>query len=238
MDKQEILIEKFLEGSLSGEERIEFEQLCETDYEFKKEVDFQLSLRNSLREQDAKAFKLKLLQLEKESKKGNSIWLWRAVAACLGGLFILAMWWILQPPSTIELYQSYYVPQRNIHQPLTRTNGELNPTYEAFLEYEKENWAASLKLFRSIRENSQEEFLDLYIGNCLLNLQQFEEARENLERLSSSSDLDLQQRAFWYLALVELALDNRAGCKLYLQQVIDGQGPFAPQASDLLDQLD
>jgi tetratricopeptide (TPR) repeat protein len=237
MTEREILIEKYLEGSITPEEMRTFDELVAGDKDFKAEVDFQLEIRSSLRQQDDADFRQKLIEFENQTPKSNSRRIWMGVAASLVGLAMLGMWWFILPGENEEIFQAYITPQRNIHEPLTRANGAENLTYEAFLAYEKEEWQTALDLFSSLRENSPEEYIYLYIGNCQLQLGKYKEAIQSFEILLDSPDSDLKHRGNWYLALAELANGNNNRAKELLLKLASESGAFASQAEELLKKM-
>lgn len=238
MTEREILIEKYLEGTITSDEMRAFDELVAGDKDFKREVDFQLEIRSSLRQQDDANFRQKLVELENQAPKTSSKRFWIGIAASLIGLAMLGMWWFLLPVENSALFQAYYTTQRNIHEPLTRANGQENLTYAAFLAYEKEDWQEALDLFSSLKENSSEEYLELYIGNCQLQLEKYREAILSFEELLDSPDLDLMYRGTWYLALAELANGNTGRAKELLQQLASESGAFSAQAKELLEKMD
>ncbi|WP_111670949.1 tetratricopeptide repeat protein [Algoriphagus litoralis] len=238
MTEPEILIEKYLEGTITSDEMRAFEDLMARDKDFKAEVDFQLEIRSSLRQQDDVEFREKLGELENQAPKTSSKRFWMGIAASLIGLAMLGMWWFLLPAEKEDLFQAFYTTQRNIHEPLTRANGQENLTYEVFLAYEKEDWQEALDLFYSLKENSPEEYIDLYIGNCQLQLGKYNDAIQSFEALFNSTDLDLKHRGTWYLALAELANGNTSRAKELLQQLASESGAFSDQAKELLEKMD
>lgn len=238
MTEREILIEKYLDGTITSDEMRAFDELVARDKDFKDELDFHLEIRSSLRQQDDANFRQKLIELEIEAPKTNSKRFWMGIAASLIGLAMLGMWWVLLPSEKEDLFQAYYTIQRNIHEPLTRANGQENLTYEAFLAYEKEEWQTALDLFSSLEENSPEEYIDLYIGNCQLQLGKYKEAIQSFEALLDSADSDLKHRGTWYLALAELANGNTGRAKELLLQLASESGAFSPQAKTLLEKMD
>lgn len=238
MTERERLIEKYLEGSITPKEMRTFDEWMVGDKDFKAEVGFQLEIRSSLRQQDDANFRQKLVGLENQAPKTNSKRFWIGIAASLIGLAMLGMWWFLFPVENSALFQAYYTTQRNIHEPLTRANGQENLTYEAFLAYEKEEWQAALDLFSSLEENSPEEYIDLYLGNCQLQLGKYIEAIQSFEALLDSEDLDLRHRGAWYLALAELANGNTGRAKELLLQLASESGAFSPQAKELMEKID
>lgn len=238
MTEREILIEKYLEGTITRDEMRAFDDLIASDKDFKDEVDFQLEIRSSLRQQDDAEFREKLVELENQTPKTNSKRFWMGIAASLIALAMLGMWWVLLPAEEEDLFHAYYTTQRNIHEPLTRANGQENLTYEAFLAYEKEDWQKALDLFSSLEENSPEEYIVLYTGNCQLQLGKYNEAIQSFETLLNSEDSDLKHRGTWYLALAELANGNNSRAKELLQKLTSESGAFTPQAKALLEKMD
>src|SRR5690554_5554395 len=101
------LIDKYIKNKATPEELEEIRKLMKEDVEFKKELSFQLELREAIRREESQKLKQHLQSLEQEKKSFRIVpMLWKIAAVFVIGLGLL--WFFNMSPDYEKLYASYY----------------------------------------------------------------------------------------------------------------------------------
>jgi hypothetical protein len=215
MNKTELL-DKLIRGLLTEEEKIQLEQLIQTDQEFKNLVDFETSTQEALKREKRKELKSYLRQVDSELKVDHTQreiilrpYLIRYAALLLSVVAVTALiFWMLKqdkPPETETPFLAYYEPYPNVVSPITR--GEENRPEDiekaAFLAYERQDYKIADSLFNQIIPN-QEDYVSFYKGIVKFELQQYDSATGYFDSYIYSDGTQLRDQAKWYMALTYL----------------------------------
>ena len=224
------LIEGYFENSLNAKQRIEFNELIQTDEEFKKEFLFQKDLKRVIKQHQNEELKETLVQFESKLKRNfqfgmlPSKWL---VAASLTLILSFGSWAVKNYvfPSNERIFETYYEPYRNTVLPIVRGEEMNTIEYRAFLAYESGEYHKAINLFNSVG-NQDEKYVRFYKAMCYLSVDKTQEAIETLLPLSQDSDgsiedLDWRQKAEWYLALAYLKQNKEKEALHYLNKLKD-----------------
>ncbi|MEN8799746.1 MAG: tetratricopeptide repeat protein, partial [Flavobacteriaceae bacterium] len=217
-----MLIEKYLQGSLSDEERSEFDTLRATDEEFAREVAFQENLREVVHaDQDPLRKMVGELESEfQENSPTSGMWKKLLVAASIFAVLGLAVYFNMNKPvSSSDLYESYFESYPNVVNPLVRGN-TTDPKNTAFEAYENGRYQEAYDMFSDLLETEDQLYYQFYMANALLELGQAKEAIVLLNEFSSSQD-KLADRASWYLAMAYLQLDDKERAIIELEKIVD-----------------
>ncbi|SNR17681.1 tetratricopeptide repeat protein [Tenacibaculum jejuense] len=239
MDKLS-LIEKYFEGTLSSIEREEFDSLINTDSEFKKDFEFQSNLQKAIHQNEREELKKELQDLEfditNKVKKKSAFPLLK-VAASIVLIFSLGAYFLLNNPASSEdLFREYYSPYENVVQPIVRGESSETIEFKAFLSYEKQEYNEALTLFESAYNNTQKSHLLLYKANCLLSLQQPEQAISALNEYLTKEEI-FKDKANWYLGLSYLQLNSKEQAKKYFKNVQELSKYKSKEIEELLNKL-
>lgn len=212
--KNSELIDKFFTDSLSSEDQILFNRLLQDDEEFREEFLFQQDLKKALQANKREALKATVSGFEEEyrHKKNNglrSFWLIAASVVILLGLGALVVK-IMNDHSPENLYAEYFVPYRNIVEPVERGGEANNLEAKAFQAYENGRYYKAINLFNSL-ENSEKNYIKFYKAISLMQVNKTDQAIELLLPLSTlkkEGKYGCSEKANWYLALAYLKKGN------------------------------
>ena len=232
---REALIEKYLEGTLSPEERKEFDLLLQ-DEAFQKEVAFHTDLKKVAEFEDDAQFKQQLKEYESESGINRNRFLrWIAAASAVAAIGLT--WWLGNNTSNNEaLFGQYFEPYRNIVAPLVRGEKATDTKTKAFLAYENGNFEDAITLFLDLLSNEANSDYQFYLANAYL-------ATDNPElAIPLLSDPEIREslvpdKIDWYLALAYLRSDNIEQAREHFAICVAIEGYNAEQARKILETL-
>ncbi len=233
-----MLIEKYLQGSLSAKERSEFDILFGSDEEFAREVAFQENLREVVNaEKDPLRKMVGELESEfQENRPTSGTWKKLLVAASIFAVLGLAIFYNLnRPVSSSDLYENYFENYPNVVNPLERGN-TANAKDTAFEAYETGRYQEAYDRFRDLLETEDQTYYQFYMANALLELGRAEEAILLLKEYSASED-KLTDRAGWYLAMAYLQLDDKKQAITELEKIVEQGAYNSSEAEQLLAEL-
>lgn len=241
MSKEEQL-DAYFDGSLSEEEKVEFEQRLMHDPSFKEEFEFQQSLRQSLRKREHEQIR-EMFARENASVPTKTFRIRRFIPALIAASLLLMAtigYFLLTspPPSDYsQLFVAYFEPYENVIHPIERGNPMEDLRSRAFYAYENQQYEDAIDLFRQLAEQQPDPYIDFYSGIVLLQLDRNKEA---VDRFHRYLDLEgkLEDRATWYLALSYLKIGDTAKASVLLREIISADGYKSEQAEAILDQMD
>ena len=178
--KKEELIEKYIQDSLSKEEKAEFDKRIDQDPGFEKEVAFHTDLKTVIANEDCAEFRSLIEDYEARgpsvfTKKFPSInWLVAASVVVIFGLFYFFNYSGSQ--STDQLFEAYFEPYRNIIVPIERRSNKQDEKTRAFALYENGEYLKATELFSDLYKDSNEPYYLFYEANALLKLDKADKA--------------------------------------------------------------
>lgn len=222
MDKEK-LITKYLNSSLSDDEKKVFDILLKTDTEFSEEVSFQQSLQKVIAKEEYTTLKTHLQSLEKKNKTPDyKKWL---VAASIVLLIGFSGVWFLNYDATInsqDLYAQNFEPYRNVIKPIVRGESANDLESKAFMAYETKDYNKALVFFDKILEVNDNEIINFYKANTLLQLNRTDQAIIIFKKNTSLKD-DWKIKNGWYLALAYLKVNDLENAKEQLETLANNQ---------------
>lgn len=223
MDK-ELLIQKYLQGTLSESEEQRFQEYLEKEPTFAEEIPFYEDLNYAFAKADYEQTKSQLQSFYKEEKQ--SAWRkWSIAAAILILMGLGSLWFFNTVNSTETLYAHYFEPYKNVVQPIVRGETEKTTQVLAFMAYDDGEYAQAIVHLNELLEEKPEAILALYKGNAQLQTNQTEAAIETLASQIKKTDT-IYAEAQWYLALSYLKLDNKEVAKKYLNRLLQTKSSF------------
>lgn len=237
MDKQELLI-KYFEKTATDAERVVFEDLLNTDADFRADFEFQKQVKQAITASERLKMKQQLREIDKieaQTKRKKQFWF---VAASLVVLVAITAIFSMQQSSEQELYASYFQAYPNVIETNTRTVNTSRITTRAFEAYENENYTRALQGFSNLSAADQALYGNFYRGMCYLALKQPDSAIRLLNRAQSSKNAQLAKSAVWYQALAYLQLNQADNAVPVLKQIaFDKNHPQYDLAQQLLAEL-
>lgn len=236
MDK-EVLIQKYLQGTLSDAEEQLFQEYIKNDPSFADDIPFYEGLNYAFAKADYDKTKAQLHTFYKEEKR--SLWRKWAIAATVLLLFGLgSVFYFNTIHSSERLYAQYFEPYKNVVQPMVR--GEVVKTTKelAFKAYDEGNYKTAVVHLDALLETKPEAILALYKANAQLQINETEAAIVTLESQVQKTDT-IYAEAQWYLALSYLKLDDKVMAKKYLNILLTTNSRFKKnEAYELLKSLE
>jgi tetratricopeptide (TPR) repeat protein len=210
------LLDRFIKGSLTADEKLILEELLRSDAEFREEFELQQATREAIirnKHSEIKAFlggvEEGLVSSQKVRKIQAKPYLWKVAAGIV--LLVAATVLILNLSDTTssapatDSFLSYYTAYPNVVSPITRGE-ELNPEdleKAAFVAYESNNYNLSDSLFTKILPY-QTDYVQFYKGISKFELGQYDSAIQYFDNYLYSDGTQLRDQAKWYMALAYL----------------------------------
>ena len=211
------LIDKFFGNSLTSKEQSSFNDLLQSDEEFKKEFLFQQDLKKVIAINRRDELKVELEQFRKEYQgKSKSRFLFNnwLIAASIALLVGFGIWFVKDSyfPSNEQLYVQNFEPYRNIVQPVVRGEDPNTIEHSAFVAYENKDYHKAINLFNSVASPNKIHF-QFYKAMCFLSLNKTDDAIQTLLPIATAKEIESSSKKFtkmanWYLGLAYLKNDN------------------------------
>lgn len=231
------LIEKRLDGTLSGEELREFERRYEESTEFRDALTFHQSLIGNLEAMKKQELKDEMRVMMAEANADRTISmrpLWIAASLLIVGSFAALQIW-KNGSTSEELFQRYFDPYPLVSvvrgdEPAAQASPlqfYAGGNYEKFAQLMENGDLSQLKIKSS-------ELLLAY-GNSLLALGRPEDAIRELNKITQGEKYYMD--AQWYLALAHLNQENLEKSRELLLQLIEQQSFYQSSARKLLEEI-
>ncbi|MFD2037367.1 hypothetical protein ACFSKL_21395 [Belliella marina] len=214
MSTQSELIDKYFEGSLSESEKSTFDNLMESDPDFRETVTFQMKTKLAFQNKERKSLKGFLEQIEGDIRQSDNhpktIRFWPYMAAAIMVLFLTITYFVKKASNPDDVaysqdFYAYYEAYPNVVKPITR--GESIDPEElekaAFIAYESRDFRQADSLF-SLLMSQQNEYILFYKGITKIELEQYDSANLLFENYLYSEGMQFRDQAKWYLALSHL----------------------------------
>ena len=251
MDKEKelALIEAYINGELSSEETLGFENRLTADGPLKELLDVYVILKEGIQTAGKKALLHKfetwdqgmsnpLVQAKTTSPKSINLGVWRAAAAVLViGTLGFFLWYSSGVQKSKRLYNEYFEVYSNVMVPITRSNQDLTQTEEAFLSYESGDYESAIEGFTKLLETEERSFLYFYRAMGLMSIKQYQGAIKDLETVISLKD-EFAVQSNWYKALCYLAEGDTASASIVLNSISSGKSSYKEKSVELINQLE
>lgn len=247
MVKEELLLGYF-SNTLNDLEKTEFEQLLETDIEFREQFEFEKAVKVAVKKTRNEELKSKLQGFEEELKetpvktikskvrKKVSV-SWLKIAASL--LLFIAAGWLAYTSFFSKNYDSLYADNFKVYPntevALIRGDNSIDETIrKAFVAYETEDYKEAIKQFELI-ENKEHSIL-FYEAQSYLQLQDYKKAKELLNSVILKNTSFIAE-SYWYLALINIKEKEKESAQYYLKKNIVLNTFKVEQAKTMLETL-
>lgn len=243
MDK-ELLLYKYFANSLSKEEEQLFNELLESDIEFKAQFNFEKDLKQAITHKENQKLKSKLVGFEKEIQKKNPIsttkksYRFLAIAASIAMLIGFA--WMSYTDGSSSYYEDLYAAnfQEYPNTAFTITRGDTNESIEreAFVAYESNDYIQAVKKFQEISAENKPLYIDFYLAQSFLKLEKGDKAKELLQTVIANQN-EFVAESHWYLALIAVKEKEVETAKAELKLLTKEFDYNKEKATELLDKL-
>ena len=240
MNDRDQLIEKYINGELSGEELTQFEGDLQQSEELQQQVAIHRLAVSGIQDVGKKLDKEEMAQWEAEKhplarERKLALGIWYRVAAVILLLLIPTYFWLSQES---RLYDQHYSTLPNYLDPSERgVDKALDKRREGLLSYEKGNFQEAIVSFNDyLDEFSGDGDVALYKALSLQAMENHEAAIEFF-RYSLDQGTQFEMAATWYLSLSYLALNKKEEAKALLKNLSQEDSSFADKAKMLLDDI-
>ena len=230
----------YLDGGMNAEESKAFEVQMQQDTGLQKEVLLLKDLNETLRiklypDNDDLSLAANLDKLRDEYFRGKSVsdqsrarivsirrtrWI-ASIAAVFIGIIMLTIWKPWEKQDLFRQYASIEMPgvaERGVHAD--------SLLIQAAEKFNKKEFAGSLQPFEKIlKADPQNAFARYYFSIALLENGQLDSSRNELMQLYNGLSLFRYDAAF-YLALSYLKVNDKTGCKEWLNKIPAGAGAY------------
>jgi len=250
------LIEKFLEGKMTGKEKEEFENRLKQDQSLNAMMTdmnllvegIKMSAAQTSKEEksDRLKFFAEINDIEKHSFEITTPaativpmyrepWVLSAAAGIILLVSLTAYFMREQTPLNEKLYTAYFEPFDSPGSGLTRGNNGVTIKTEAYEAYDNGNYKGAAQLFEQIVKEKEDAIAQLCLGNSYLELNDFTKAEKIFtDMLVKHSELITQVK--WYLALTYLKENKMEHAKATLWE-ISKSSTYGEKARKLLKAL-
>lgn len=218
-------IEKYIDGTMSQDERLSFEKELQENELLRNEVELQQNLQMSLA--------IAAINKQTEQKESKSLKLvksnrfyWGATAAAL---LLIAFPIYLIFFAQKDLYKEYYLPDPGL--PTVMGSTKDYRFQDAMIDYKMKDYALAKDKWENLaKENPQNDSIHYYIAMANLNLNDYALADKQLSEISQNSTF--HHKVLWYRALIALKRNNTEQAKKWLRLLNDNN------AQELLKELE
>ena len=241
------LIQDYLDGRLTEEQKVEFKHRLENESEFKQEKESLERIEKELSILGAENFKgrvqqfeedFKSTQIEHRLKPARSLNTYYAIAASLVLAVAAGYLLFMSPQSSPEsLYQSYYSPYEDMI--LERGNSESpQGLQEAMNAYNEGNFEiSSAKFITFLDQNPDQNGVWLYLGIAQSETGEYNKAEASFTKARANDQF--AQQAMWYNAMSYLKQGKKDKAINQLKEIQNLSNHYKEkEASELLEGLE
>jgi TolA-binding protein len=215
-------IEKYINNQLSTEQRKAFEQKIQEDPELAKELSFYLTAQKAVKEVRLQE---KHAEFIAQASRGNSGFIKRFYLPIAASLALVVGSYFFYT------YNKTNSPNMGIDQLPTIMAAESNDFQKAIGFYNNKQYEQAIVLFQKNTDQAPEA--TEYLGLCYLQTKQYAKAEQLFTQIASNTEL-LENKGYYYLALLALKQNQKDKAKILLQQVITQDLGGLQQAKEIL----
>lgn len=235
--ESERLIAKYFQGQLTAEEKIQFDELMNSNPEFREQVIFEQKLKKSLFQQEHSNLKNQLKSIENTLAPKKNKTKWYLIAASIVVFISFGLFWTFNSKSPEKLFDTYYTVASNTSHPIVRDNSVSDALTKAFMAYESEQYSEAQTLFSHLYNTSQNSELLFYEAICYLEMDKTQLAVETFLKHKAFNDR-LASKSNWYLALTYLKMENVELARKTLEEIVSNNSNYRfKEAKELLSKL-
>ena len=217
--QDQLLLDKFLSNSLTEEELALFKSR-QSDQAFKAALDEMKSVQPAIVESGRDKFRKMLSNFDREldrSQKTSRRYQYIILAMLFAALayFTWQHFWTPQPE---QLYVAHYEKFPNLLSPALRSAESHSDFDSGMNAYESANYQVAQSIFGSLDSLPKEA--RIYVALTDLELQQYDSAIKQLDKISSTQENTYREAAQWYLCLTYLKSGDIAKCVQELNKIM------------------
>lgn len=241
-DNDLILIDKFLDGTLSIAEKALFENRLRDDPKFKNRLQLiqEVASAQSL---ETEEFKKSLKDISKKYENSNSQFDLKKIWPLILGILLLSFlaFYFLKPKpikeTTKHLYAAYFSTYPNVI--TTRNNESSNALEIPLAQYDNGNFIDANTLFEKLRSENFSDTLYFYYGVSLMQTDQEQKAINLFKEITKDKNSAFNAQANWYQALAHVKANEIDAAKDVLERLLknNSSSTYSTKAKKLLTKL-
>lgn len=239
-----LLIEQYLEGTLTEDQINQVDERMNKDPEFATHLALVKEMPSAILT-DTGTFRNQMHRIMEEDgikspHKTASIkriaprFILLAVAAILAGIVLAVN--IFLPVKKVDLYgMNFSIPNENL---TTRDNSILDANLQKAVQaYSNHNFQSAIPLFQKyLQSNESNSEVRFFLAISLMAEGKFEDALANLGDLSNHTG-PYQNASLWYSALASIKLNEKNLAQSFLTKLVEKENSYTPKAKELLEEL-
>ncbi|MEO8934770.1 MAG: tetratricopeptide repeat protein [Xanthomarina sp.] len=221
MNSQELLY-LYFSKSLTAEQENLFQNLLESNAEFKMEFEFEKQLRTAIKSYENDRLKIKLQEVEQEIIKPTFTLFNYKNYAIAASLALLVGWFGYNSffdTNYNTLFDANFSDYPNTVYSITRSDTIKTTEREAFVAYETKNYLTAIEKFDALPEDVNKKYINFYKAVSYLSLENTEKAKGLFVQVVQE-DEELVAESIWYLALIAIKEQEKDEAKVYLENLI------------------
>lgn len=241
---KEVLLTKHFSNSLTRAEEKLFNELIETDSDFKEQYDFEQNLKRAIKDKKSQELKVKLVSFEEgikeespktTSKSGFRNWSIAASIALIFGLGWMGYNSFLKTDYD-DLYTANFQEYPNTVYTITRSDANESLEREAFVAYESGGYQKAIINFKELQADGAKGYIDFYLAQSYLGIKNNSMAIKLFEKVIEEQS-GLEAEASWYMALVHVREGDKTNATSVLEHHIKTYDYNKEKAVGLLSEL-
>ena len=242
--KQTSMIESFLDGTMKGQERIEFERKIASNKNLADEVALHKDINEAIIDNDVHEFRLRIRSiLGSDSTQSRSVkariprYIVYPVVAAILFLIGLNIWYVVIDKSSVEIYNMFYYP----YQTDTSTRSfeqQFDVDQASYILYQEGDYEASFEILEKyLVKNYHNQTAHFYYGMNALELKKYDLAIKELKAVAEDPATPFSIHAHWYLAMIYLKTDHEEEALDYLNHLSSTNNLYSEKAAKILRML-
>ncbi|OFX49608.1 MAG: hypothetical protein A2046_05950 [Bacteroidetes bacterium GWA2_30_7] len=239
-----ILIERYLDGELSEQEKLQFELDIKTNKELANDLLLHKEIRKALADEEIIDLREKLNNIsdkfhekERKTKKKKQFAIY--LSSSLIVISLITSFYIYDKKYTNdELYNMYY----EHYDAGTITRGEIKSSKEIYTNalrtYDIGKYVDAIKLFEQISDSSEYYISKEYFtGLSYMELLNFEKAIIHFEPLLDNNESIYYENIIWFTGLCYLKTNQNEKAKQQFTKLLDKNSGFQKNSKEILEKI-
>lgn len=235
---QNEIMDAFLQGHLSKEERRAFEERLAQDPEFRNTFEWHQKMSNAIQEIEFRQT-LDKLQSSALQKKEAKIKSWRPLLSIAASIVLLiGLFWVIQLNKKSSFQKQLAQVELDPGLPtLLGTTGEV-AFGEGMTAYKLQDFEAAKTYWSPLLlANPSNDTLLFYLAQVDLGTGQNKAAQEKLEQIEAQKESLFREKVNWYLAIAALRLAEPTTAIELLKRIVEREEEKKEEALELLNYL-
>jgi hypothetical protein len=243
-------IERYLDGEMGTHEKIWFEKELDANPKLQKELELRRDINSAIQEKDVMELRGQLEEIysapehqETVVKRSTTIFNRNLliIASVISVLIVGSLLVLLLKSNSYtneEIYAMYYRPYEATLNFRSADAGINQDLRTAMQYYENKDFRNALVLFEKILSEDESRIgLNLYSGISHMEINEFDNAHSNFQKIIDDKYNLYIEQAEWYLGFCYLMTDNTEKAKMQFRQIAEKDGYYASKAIEILNKM-